>query len=113
MAISDLPSIIQLGNKLSNSLPVDLSSVGSSLCSWTVSAKRVGEQKMKKEFNLMMIIIVCAIMGLTTAVIVYTLYTNGTIIDEMITSSVTIDDLMFIIFFAWLIIGVIVGAFKS
>jgi hypothetical protein len=70
---------------------------------------------MRKEFNMMLIVVVCAILGIVCAVIVYQLYTNGILIDEIIeeSSTISIDDLMFIVFFAWLFVGIVIGVFKS
>lgn len=68
---------------------------------------------MRKEVDMMLIIVVCAILGVVTAVIVNLLYTNGIIFDELITDSITIDDAMFIVFLIWVIVGIIIGVFKD
>lgn len=70
---------------------------------------------MKKELNMMLVIVVCAIIGLVCAVLVYTMYTNGIIIDELVTesSTISINDLTFIVFFGWTFIGIVIGVLKS
>ena len=67
---------------------------------------------MRKEFQTMLIVIVCAILGVVSAMIVNTMYVRGQIIDEFITGTITIDDLMFVVFFAWLVVGIIIGVLK-
>jgi len=68
---------------------------------------------MKKEFNMMLIVVVCAMLGIISAVIVNLLYTNGIIIDELITNTISINDVMFSIFFAWIVMGIIIGVFRN
>lgn len=68
---------------------------------------------MRKQFELMLIILVCGILGVITSVIANQLYTQGIIIDELISGTITINDLTFIIFFAWIVIGIIIGVFKD
>jgi len=67
----------------------------------------------RKEFEMMLVILVCAILGVITAMIANLLYTNGIIIDELISGTITISDFMFIIFFIWIIVGIIIGVFKD
>lgn len=70
---------------------------------------------MRKELNMMLIIVVCAIIGLVCAIITYQLYTNGILVDEIVTesSTISIDDLTFIIFFGWTFVGIVIGVLKS
>lgn len=84
-----------------------------SFCTWTLYIETFGDQEMRKEVDMMLIIVVCAILGVVTAVIVNLLYTNGIIFDELITDSITIDDAMFIVFLIWVIVGIIIGVFKD
>ena len=51
----------------------------------------------------------CGFVGIILAAIEYTLYIEGILIDEFITGSVTIADLMAITIVIWLIIGVIIA----
>jgi len=67
---------------------------------------------LKREFQAMLIVIVCAILGIVSAMIINTMYVRGQIIDELITGTITIGDLQFIVFFAWLLIGIIIGVLK-
>lgn len=67
---------------------------------------------MRKEFDMMLIVVVCAILGVICAVIVDLLYTQGVITDTML-SGVTIENLSFIIFFFWMVTGIVIGVFKD
>jgi len=60
----------------------------------------------------MVIVIVCGILGIVSAMIIKTMYVRGHVIDEMITGTITIDDLQFVIFLAWLLIGIMIGALR-
>jgi H+/Cl- antiporter ClcA len=68
---------------------------------------------MRKEYEMMSIIIVCAILGVIMAGITNILYTNGTFIDEVITNTVTIEDIMFLEIFLFILVGVIIGVMKK
>lgn len=68
---------------------------------------------MRKEFELMLIIVICAILGIVTAIVVNLLYTNGIVIDELIVNTISIEDVMFLVFFAWIVVGIIIGVFKD
>lgn len=68
---------------------------------------------MRKEFITMLIIIVCAILGVISAIMVKTLYTNGVILDELIINTISIEDVQFFVFFAWLIVGIIAGVLRK
>lgn len=68
---------------------------------------------MRKEFNMMLTVVVCAILGIICVALVNVLYTQGIIIDEMIGGTLSIADLGFIIFFLWLLIGIIIGVMKD
>ena len=59
------------------------------------------------------IIVFCFIMaGVIMAAILETLYTNGIMIDEFITGTITISDLMAMTIIIWLLVGVIVAVAK-
>lgn len=68
---------------------------------------------MKKEFSMMLIIVVCAVLGIICAAIANILYEQGVIINSLINSSITIADFQFAIFFVWLIVGIIIGVMKN
>ena len=51
----------------------------------------------------------CGFAGIILAAIEYTLYEEGVLIDEFVTGSITIADLMAITIVIWLIIGVIIA----
>jgi len=68
---------------------------------------------MKKEVNVLLIIVVCAILGIITAVVVNLLYTNGVVIDELIANTISIDDVMFVVFLLWIVVGIVIGVFKN
>jgi len=63
---------------------------------------------------MMLIVVVCAIMGVVSAMIVNTMYVRGQVIDELIAeTTITIGDLQFIVFFMWLLTGIIIGVLKT
>jgi len=65
----------------------------------------------RKELNTVGVILVCAIIGIVFSIVVYTLNSQGIIIPALLDDvNITIENVMFIIFFIWLIIGVILGA---
>ena len=51
----------------------------------------------------------CGFVGVIMAAIEYTLWEEGILLDEFVTGSITIADLMAITIVIWLIIGVIVA----
>lgn len=55
----------------------------------------------------------CGFAGVIFAFIEKALYDNGTIIDEFISGSITITDLMALTIIIWIIIGIIIGVAKS
>lgn len=66
---------------------------------------------MKKSFNMMLIIIVCAIIGVALAQIISLMYSDGILIDEILSNStISLSDLQFIVVLLWLMIGIILGA---
>ena len=68
---------------------------------------------MRKEFNMMLIVVVCAILGIVCAAILNILYTQGILADFLANTSITIIDLEFLIFFFWLIGGIVLGVMKN
>jgi len=67
---------------------------------------------LRREFRTMVIVVVCGILGVVSAMIVKTMYIRGHVIDEMITGTITIGDLQFVVFLAWLLIGIMMGALQ-
>ncbi len=67
---------------------------------------------MRKEYNMMVTIVVCGIMGLISAVIVTQLYTNG-YITSLLMNGMTIGDLQFLVFFIWIIFGLVAGVMRN
>ena len=67
---------------------------------------------MRREFTITLTVLVCAILGIVNAMIIKQLYMRGIIIDEMITGTITISDLMFFVFFIWVLIGILLGALR-
>ena len=69
---------------------------------------------MKKEFNMLIIIMVCAVLGIVSAGLIGVMYTQGPLVAFLAnTPSVTLADLQFMVFFVWLIIGIIAGSLKQ
>lgn len=50
--------------------------------------------------------------GVVLAFILYGLYTEGVIIDEYVTGSITIEEVMAMTIVIWTIIGVVIAAFE-
>lgn len=67
---------------------------------------------MKKEFNMMLIMLVSTLIGIIFAIIMGQLYTEG-YISSLLVNGMTISDLQFLIFFVWLIGGMIAGVMKN
>lgn len=68
---------------------------------------------MRKEFNMMLVIVVCAILGIVTAAAVNLLYTQGIMIDSILGGTITISDFEFVIVLVWIITGIIIGVLKN
>ena len=68
---------------------------------------------MKREFNAMLIMVVCAMVGVVLTAIVTTLYTQGYISTMILSSGMTLSQIQFLTFGACLFIGVVMGALKS
>ena len=68
---------------------------------------------MKKEFNMLIIIMVCAVLGIVSAGLIGVMYTQGTLAAFLAnTPSVTLADLQFMVFFVWLLGGIALGVYK-
>ena len=67
---------------------------------------------MKKEFNMMLIMIVSAILGVVSAAILGQLNTQG-YISGLLIGGMTITNLQFLVFFLWLIGGMAAGILKN
>ena len=67
---------------------------------------------MRKEFNMMLIVVVCAILGVICAAIINQLYIQG-IISPAVLGTLSINGLEFMVFFVWLIVGIIAGVLKD
>lgn len=65
------------------------------------------------DFESLVIVLVFGVFGIVIAMIVNTLNTRGIIIDEFLTGSVTITDLIVGIIILFLVIGVIVAVVKK
>lgn len=58
-------------------------------------------------------IAICFIIGVFFAIVVGTLYTNEVFIDKALPSTISITELQFVIILVWLMLGIIVWAFRS
>lgn len=67
---------------------------------------------MGKPFDKFAIVFICGMVGVILAFIVYGLYSEGIIVDEYITGTISITDVMSFIILAWSIIGVVLAAIK-
>lgn len=64
---------------------------------------------MDKDIRSAIIVVGCGLVGIIFAVIEKTLYDKGVLIDEFITGSITLPDLMAFTIIFWLIVGVVLG----
>jgi len=67
---------------------------------------------MRKEFNMMLIMVVSAVIGIVCAIILGQLNTQG-YISGLLIGGMTIANLQFLIFFIWLISGMAAGILKN
>ena len=67
----------------------------------------------RKDLNPGIIAMFCGFAGIIIAFIEKALYDNGTIIDEFITGTITITDLMALTIIIWILVGIIIGVAKS
>lgn len=67
---------------------------------------------MRKEFQAMLVMVVCSIIGVIFAAMVGLLYEQGYITGLLI-GTITIENLQFLIFFLWLISGAVAGSLKN
>lgn len=65
------------------------------------------------DFDALVIILVCGVIGIANAMIFDTLNTRGIGVDQIVTANFTITSLMSIVIVLWLFIGVIVAAVKT
>ena len=66
-----------------------------------------------KEYQMMITIIVCSIMGVICAVIAGQMWVQGPLSDWFSqTTLLTLADLQFLIFFVWLLGGIALGVYK-
>ena len=68
---------------------------------------------MDKDVRTGVTVMFCGFFGIILAAIEHTLYQEGILIDEFITGSVTITDLMAITIIGWLIIGIILAVARQ
>ena len=64
---------------------------------------------MRRDVEGFVIILLFIIMGVVFSGLLYYLYDNGIVINEMITGSITIDKVMALNLVLWSLVGVIVG----
>ena len=67
---------------------------------------------MRKEFTMMIIMVISAILGVVSAAIVGQLNTDG-YITSLLINGMTITDLQFLVFFVWLLGGMAAGILKN
>jgi len=66
---------------------------------------------MGKPFDKFAITFICGMIGVILAFVFYGLYVDGIIIDEYVTGSITIEEIMALTILVWTAIGVILAAF--
>ncbi len=67
---------------------------------------------MRKEFTMMLIMVISAILGVVSAAIVGQLNTDS-YITSLLINGMTITDLQFLVFFVWLLGGMAAGILKN
>ena len=67
---------------------------------------------MKKEFNAILIMIVGAVLGIISAVLIGQLNTDG-YISGILIGGMTIANLQFLVFFVWFIGGLVIGILRN
>jgi len=67
---------------------------------------------MKDYMETFAIIFICGMMGIVLAFILYLLHINGIVIDEYVTGSITIENIMAITIIVWAMVGVMVAVIK-
>ena len=66
-----------------------------------------------KDFETLIIIVVFAVIGIIMSMFLKTLYDRGIIIDEFVSETITITEIMAIVIILFLVVGVIVAATKK
>lgn len=65
---------------------------------------------MRKEFNAMLIVLVCTLIGFIFAQMIAILNENGILIDKILSATdITLAELQFVILFLWLVFGLFLG----
>ena len=57
-------------------------------------------------------LLTCFVISIGMSMLLRTLYDQGIVIDEMVTGTITITDLQFIIILAWTVLGILLGVTK-
>ena len=66
-----------------------------------------------KDFETLIIILVCGVLGIVNAMIFNTMNTEGIIIDSFVSGNITILDIMTYTIILWLLVGIIIAAVKK
>jgi len=65
------------------------------------------------DFDTLVIVLVCGVIGIVNAMIFNTLNDRGVIINELLVGTISITDLMIIVILVWLMLGIIIAAVKN
>jgi len=63
------------------------------------------------EFKKFAIVFICGMIGIGLAFVLYLLNAEGILVDEYITGSITIENIMSITIIIWTLIGVVISVF--
>ena len=66
---------------------------------------------MEKSFRSFAIVFICGLIGIIQAYILYVMNLEGIVVDEYITGSITIENVMALTILVWAMIGVVASAF--
>jgi len=68
---------------------------------------------MQREFESMLIVLVCVVLGIVMAMMIKTLNDEGIIVNLLVTGTITLEHLMFIVFFMWLLVGILLAVTRK
>ena len=79
------------------------------------SSIHIGEEIMVsyEDFEVLIIIVIFSVIGIIMAMFLKTLYDLGIIVDEFVSETITINELMAIVIILFLVVGVVIAATKK
>ena len=65
------------------------------------------------DFEALVIIFICGVVGIVFAMIFTTIYDQGYFVDALSNMNITIEEVRIIVIVVWLIVGIIIAAVKK